>query len=70
MESVGWKEFCSRGTREEAVVPQTEAGLVQARVARVEVLRSVWIYWTLRRLGNGLDVPGKEGTPARLVLSF
>ena len=27
-----------------------------------EVLRSVWIYWTLRRLGNGLDVPGKEGT--------
>lgn len=58
MESVGWKEFCSQGTREEAVIPKTEVGLVQARVARVDVLRSVW----------NLIVPGKEGTPARLVL--
>lgn len=35
------RNFVVGGTRKEAVIPRTEVGLVQVRVAQIEVLKSV-----------------------------
>lgn len=71
------RNFCSQGTKKGATVPRTEVGLLpghsgpHGHAERCSDLGSLVIPMGLgngENIGNGVDMPGEEGSQAESVL--